>query len=452
MKPVVLIVDDEERMRGILEIAVSSWGYKTLTASNGKEALEISEEENVDIIITDLNMPEMEGTELLIEVKKKLPYVQVIIMTAYGTIKSAIKAMKDGAFDYILKPFDNEEVKLILQKALSYSQLEKENLYLKGELKIKYDFTNIIGISSKMQEVFDLIKKVSTKNVTVLITGENGTGKELVARAIHYNSNRKEHPFISVNCAALNENLLESELFGHEKGSFTGAVRAKRGKFEDASEGTLFLDEISETSQNFQAKLLRVLQEKEFYRVGGNEKIKVDVRVLAATNKNLVELVEQGEFREDLYYRLKVIPIHLPPLRERPEDIEVLVRHFVTVSCKDNDLPEKAINQNAIYYLKSLEWKGNVRELKNAVERAVVLSTSDILEKDDFLFLAEGSVASEVAVKDPSLKSFIDRQTKKYIIKILNDKDWVKQDAAEVLDIDRTTLFRMMKKYDIDQK
>ena len=449
MKANVLIVDDEERMRGILEIALFNWGYNVFTACDGGKALEIVESENIDLILTDLNMPKVTGEELLRAIKKDYPSIPVIIMSAYGTVKSAVNALKSGAFDYILKPFDNDEIKIVLEKALSYSKLESENAYLKNEVQLKYNFENIIGTSSKMLNIFEIIKKVAPKNATVLITGENGTGKELVAKAIHFNSQRKDKPFISVNCASLNENLLESELFGHEKGSFTGAIRSKRGKFEDADLGTLFLDEISETSINFQSKLLRVLQEKEFYKVGGNQTVKVDVRVLAATNKNLHERVEQGLFREDLLYRLNVIPILLPPLRERTEDIKTLAMHFVNLASIENEEGAKTISDEAVAYLESLDWKGNVRELKNTVERAYILSTNKHLDKEDFLFIGDDRPCKKIDDESLSLKCHIDRETKKHIETMLKKAYGKKSAAANMLDIDRTTLFRLMKKYDI---
>jgi two-component system response regulator AtoC len=291
---------------------------------------------------------------------------------------------------------------------------------------------------------------VAPKNSTVLITGENGTGKELVAKAIHFNSKRKDKPFISVNCAALNENLLETELFGHEKGAFTGAIRSKRGKFEDANEGTIFLDEIAETSINFQSKLLRVLQEKEFYKVGGNSKVKIDVRVLAATNKDLFERVKEGTFREDLLYRLNVIPVHLPPLRERTEDIKPLVSHFIKLVSLENEEDLKDISDDAFEYLKTLNWNGNVRELKNTIERAFILSTNAVLDREDFIFIGDDSPCKKLDNDDFSLKCHIDRETKRHIENILKKTEGKKTATAEVLGIDRTTLFRLMKKYNID--
>ncbi|MEQ8820116.1 MAG: sigma-54 dependent transcriptional regulator [Sumerlaeia bacterium] len=324
----LLIVDDEPQMGRILSLVASRWGYDVQTASNGHDALAKLEEFPADVVLSDLKMPGMEGDQLLREVKSRQPDLPFVLMTAHATVKSAVEAMKSGAFDYIMKPFDNDEVKVILERALEHRQLVAENKRLRAEADVRFDSGNLIGESAAMHQVLGMIERVAPTKATVLISGESGVGKELVARAIHQHSDRRDRPFVALNCAALTETLLESELFGHEKGSFTGATRTRRGKFEEADGGTIFLDEIGETNNAFQTKLLRVLQEGTFERVGGNETNRVDVRVLAATNRDLQQRVREGEFREDLYYRLQVVPIHIPPLRERREDVEALATHF----------------------------------------------------------------------------------------------------------------------------
>lgn len=377
----ILIVDDEKVFSDYLSQILTRKGYEANVAHNGEEALSLCEQANYDLILTDIKMPKMDGLQLLKEVKQNIlctptpgseggTGIAVVMMTAHGTIETAVEAMKLGASDYITKPFNAQEVLLVIEKVFEQQQLQEENRYLRGEVLKQYSTENIISQSPKMERVFGLIANVAATDSTVLIQGETGTGKELVARAIHYSSKRKRNKFIAINCGALADNLLESELFGHEKGAFTGAIRQKIGKFELADQGTLFLDEIGNVSPAMQIKLLRVLQEMHFERVGGNHIIDVDVRIIAATNENLEKSVEEDRFREDLYYRVNVIPIFLPPLRERREDIPLLARHFVA---KHSHGRIKEITDEAIRTLMSYDWPGNVRELENIIERSIIL-------------------------------------------------------------------------------
>jgi len=371
----ILIVDDEPNIRRVLEAVFAKEKYQVFTAENGRKALEIiSTEPHLNVVLCDLIMPDMNGIEVLKEALQINPRLSLVMITAHGTIKTAVDAMKLGAFDYITKPFDMDEIKLVAKNALERSRLLGENIELKQELKTRFQFENIVGSSTKMREVYKVVERVANSNATVLIRGESGTGKELIARAIHYNSPRASKPFIAVSCAALPETLLESELFGHEKGAFTGAVGQKAGRFELANHGTLFLDEVPEISPAVQVKLLRALQEREFERVGGTKTIKVDVRVIAATNRNLEELVEMGQFRPDLYYRLQVIQIFIPPLRDRREDIPELVEHFIQKFNQANGKRVKAVSPETMELLMKYNWPGNVRELENAIERGVVLA------------------------------------------------------------------------------
>ena len=371
----ILIVDDEPNLRRVLDAVFAKEGYRVLTAENGKKALDvISTELDLDVVLCDLIMPDLNGVEVLkaaLEINSRL---SVVMITAYGTIKTAVDAMKLGAFDYITKPFDMDEIKLIVKNALERSQLVGENIQLRQQLASRYQFDEIVGSSGKMQEVYKIIEQVSNSNATILIRGESGTGKELVARAIHYNSPRSEKSFVGVSCAALPETLLESELFGHEKGAFTGAVGQKAGRFELAHRGTLFLDEVPDLSLAMQVKLLRVLQEREFERVGGTKTVRVDVRLIAATNRDLERAVAEGEFRADLYYRLQVIQVFLPPLRDRAEDIPALVEHLIEKLNNQNQKNVRFVSPEAMGMLMKYSWPGNVRELENAIERGVVLA------------------------------------------------------------------------------
>ncbi len=394
----VLIVDDEPNIRRVLEAVFSKAGYRVFTAENGKQALDtVSTEPDLGVMLCDLIMPDLNGVEVLKEAKEINPQLSVVMITAHGTIRTAVDAMKLGAFDYITKPFDMDEIKLVVKHAQEMSQLLAENTQLKQELKSRFGFDEIIGKCKKMQEVYKLVERVASSNATVLLRGESGTGKELVAKAIHYNSPRSGKPFIAVSCAALPETLLESELFGHEKGAFTGAVAQKAGRFELAHEGTLFLDEIAELSPAMQVKLLRVLQEREFERIGGTKTISVDVRLIAATNRELEQAVADGVFRADLYYRLQVIQVFLPPLRERKEDMPSLVEYFIQKSNEQNGRNIKFVTPEVMEMLTAYGWPGNIRELENAIERGVVLAdvNSELITPDLLPFAIQAAAEAE---------------------------------------------------------
>lgn len=378
----VLVVDDERNYLLVLEELLMEEGYQVLTADNGRGALEIARGQELDVVISDIKMPGMDGMTLLEKFHEQNPDLPVIMMTAYGSMEKAMEATRRGAFDYIFKPFKNEQLKFTVRKAVDHYHLLCRNRYLSKELQERYQFGNIIGKSSAMQRIYQLIEKVAPAKATVLITGESGTGKELIAKAIHFNSPRREQPFITVNCGAIPETLLESELFGHERGAFSGAVSQRKGRFELAHEGTLFLDEISEMSPPLQVKLLRVLQEMEFERVGGSQSLKVDVRVVAASNRNLKEEVAAGRFRSDLFFRLNVVHVLLPPLRARKDDILLLVDHFLKKYPPPGGRPLR-MDSEAMRYLLDYPWPGNVRELENVIERAVILCNGEqILARD----------------------------------------------------------------------
>ena len=452
----LLIVDDEPRMGQILGMLGTRWGFDTRTAASGQAALEALAAAPADVVVTDLKMPGMGGDELLREIRQRHPETAVILMTAHATVKSAVEAMKAGAHDYIMKPFDNDELRLLVERAVEHRALLEENKHLRAELRRRTASEPIIGSSEGIRAVLRLVERVGPTRATVLITGESGVGKELVARAIHAASPRADGPFVALNCAALTETLLESELFGHERGSFTGADRIHRGKFEDAHGGTIFLDEIGETSNNFQTKLLRVLQEGEFERVGGSQTLTVDVRVVAATNRDLEAEVQGGRFREDLYYRLQVVPIHVPPLRERRGDIDELAAHFVRKACEENALPGKILGEEALARLREAPWRGNVRELQNIIERAVILSRDRVIRPDDLL-LSTGKprraagVAEDESLEGLPLPDYIDALTRRHILRTLDAHQWRKQEAADALGIDRATLYRMIKRFGIEQ-
>ncbi len=437
----LLVVDDEAIIRESLHDWLSDAGYLVLTAENGPQALEIIEKEKPSIAIVDLVMPGMDGIELLKRAKKISPRIEVIIITAYGSIPTAITAMREGAYDYIEKPFCPEKVELLIQRLVEHQGLIEENISLHQKLEERYRFENIIAKSPKMQQVIEVIKVVAKSNATALIIGETGTGKELVARAIHSQSYRKDKPFIAVSCAALPESLLESELFGHEKGSFTGAYAQRKGKFEIANRGTLFLDEICEMSANIQVHLLRVLEEKEFTRVGGNELIKVDVRVISATNKDIKKALASGQFREDLYYRLNVVAIELPPLRDRKEDIPVLAQHFLKKFAVENQKEIIGFSPGATDFLLKYEWPGNVRELENAIERAVILAKNSYIEVTDLP--QENLLLTHQAPLGRSLAE-VERN---HILNILNETGGNYSDAARSLGISRMTLYNKARAY-----
>jgi two-component system NtrC family response regulator len=449
----ILVVDDEINYLTVMEALLGEAGYEVLTAPSAPEALKIAGVSDLDLVLTDMKMPKMSGIELLEEFNRLYPDLPVIIMTAYGTVEKAVTAMKKGAFDYILKPFKNEEILVTIAKALEHRHLILKNLLLHQELEKKYGFPNIVGESRVMQEILALVKRVAQSRATILVTGESGTGKELIARAIHQCSARAAKSFISVNCAALTETLLESELFGHERGAFTHAVAMRKGRFELADGGTLFLDEVAEMSQALQVKLLRVLQEMEFERVGGTRTIKVDVRVVAASNQDLKEEVEAGRFREDLFYRLNVVHLHLPPLRQRQEDIPLLAAHFINKYVQQNLRGKTRITPESLKVLVQYAWPGNVRELENVMERAVILCSNNLISPQDLP--AELSPAPAESALD--IDSFIPLHTplpealdaieEQMIRRALEKSGQVQVRAAELLGITKSLLQYKLKKY-----
>jgi DNA-binding NtrC family response regulator len=444
----ILIADDEKNMIWAMKRALKNEDYKIITASDGKEAVEKFKKEDPDLILLDLRMPEMNGMEALREIKKEDSKIPVIMITAHGTMESAIEAMKIGALDYISKPFEIEELKVQIRKALDIGDMTKQIEFLTEELREKTGKV-IIGDSDKIKKVLEIVNRVAKSNATVLITGESGTGKELIANAIHYNSDRADKPYVKVNCGALPENLLESELFGHEKGAFTGAVARKLGRFERADGGTIFLDEVGEISLPMQVKLLRVLQEKELERVGGTETIKVDVRIVAATNKDLKKMTEEGSFREDLYYRLNVIPIELPPLRERREDIPQLIEYFLEKYCREIGRSKMKLSKEALDIFLNYRWKGNIRELENVIERLAILCEGDIIEKNDLPreLVYENNKNTEFILPKEGIN--LEEVEKNLIQQALEMSDYNQTKAAKLLGITRHTLIYRMDKYNI---
>jgi DNA-binding NtrC family response regulator len=442
----ILIVDDEAIIRESFHDWLSDAGYQVFTAENGFQALEIIERERLGIVIADLVIPGMDGIELMKKAKEIIPNMGVIIITAYGSIPTAIAAMREGAYDYIEKPFCPERVELLIEKIVEHQGLIEENLSLHQKLEERYRFENIIAKSAPMQRVIEVIKIVAKSNATILITGESGTGKELVARAIHSQSQRRDKPFIAVSCAALPESLLESELFGHEKGSFTGAYTQMKGKFEIANRGSLFLDEIGDMSANIQVHLLRVLEEKEFTRVGGNELVKVNARVIAATNKDLKQAVANGEFREDLYYRVNVVTIELPPLRDRKEDVPLLAQHFLKEFAVENQKDITGFSTDAADFLFKYDWPGNVRELENAIERAVILARSPSIQVTDLP--QEGRLTAGSAPQGEVLKEV----EKNHILKTLIETRGNYSQTARILGISRMTLYNKVRAYALNVK
>ncbi len=443
----ILVVDDEASVREALHDWLRDSGHEVYTAINGSEALEVVKEKKPEIVIADLVMPGIDGLGLTKQIKELFPDISVIIITAYGSITTAIAAIKEGAYDYIEKPFCPERVELLIEKLVERQKLIKENVSLRQKLEGRYRFEGIIAKSSKMQQIFDVLKIVAKSNATVLITGESGTGKELIARAIHHLSPRKDKAFVAVSCAALPESLLESEFFGHEKGSFTGAIAQKKGKFEYANKGTLFLDEIGEISANTQVHLLRVIEEKEFTRVGGNEPLQVDVRIISATNKDLKKATEQGEFRDDLYYRLNVVTVDLPPLRERKEDIPLLAEYFLRKLSAENQKEIADFSPEAKSFLLKYDWPGNVRELENAIERAVILAKNSLVNLADLAYQGLTPITT-AAVGGKS----IEEMEKGHIINVLKETKGNFSQAARVLGITRMTLYNKVKAYRLDVK
>ena len=452
MKETILIIDDEEVIRKALEKHLKHQGYQVLLAADGEKGLQMTKEEEVDAVMVDLKMPNISGMEVVKKIQETNPDIICVVMTAFGTIPSAIEAIKSGAYHYLTKPFELEEIKEILNKALEFRRLKRENVQLKKQLKAKYKFDSIVGESEAIMNIFRLVEKVANTDSTVLITGESGTGKELVARAIHYNSQRSDHSLITVNCSAIPENLLESELFGHVKGAFTGAIATKLGRFELAHRGTIFLDEIGDMSQNLQVKLLRVLQERRFEPVGSTRSKEVDVRIITATNRNLEKMIAEGHFREDLYYRLHVIPINIPPLRERTSDISLLIDHFVKVANKNNEKKVSGFSREALRICEQYDWPGNVRELENLVERLIVLNETGTVTASHLpSFLNEKKTEElygPITIPDRgiSFKAAISNFESELILKALKKTHGNKNKAALLLHLNRTTLVEKIKK------
>ncbi|MEJ2076407.1 MAG: sigma-54 dependent transcriptional regulator [Acidobacteriota bacterium] len=453
--PTILLIDDEEIMREVISKLLAKDGYRVFTASNGDEGLERLKEETVDLVLLDLMLPGKSGLQVLDEIAAFDSDIVVVMISAYASIENAVQATKAGAFDFITKPFKNDELRHIVRNGLRRRSLEIENRRLKQTLEKRYSFHNIIGKSEPMQRVFDLVDHVGPSRSTVLIVGESGTGKELIAKAIHNSSPRKDKPFVALNSGSIPSDLLESELFGHVKGAFTGAVATKKGLFEIADGGTVFLDEVGTVPLQTQAKLLRVIQEREFRRVGGLENIKVDVRIIAATNIDLREAVEAGGFRDDLYYRLNVITVHLPPLRDRPEDIPLLVEHFLKRFCEANQKPICTLDPAALRLLMEHDWPGNVRELENAIERTVVLAPEDgtIREKDLPHDIQQSSNAGLGRMQwtdtGGSLRERVLDYERNLILTALKKTDWNQKRAAQLLKVNPTTLNEKLKRLDI---
>jgi DNA-binding NtrC family response regulator len=447
----ILVVDDDSLMKDFLKETLSRSDYMVDLASSGDEALDKLKQREYDVIVSDIRMPKLGGMELLKAAKENSPDIKVVMMTAYGTVENAVEAMKLGAFDYIMKPFSADEIELVVRNAFEYKKLLVENRMLKTEVAGKYRFQNIIGKSPQMQKIFEMVDMIADSRSSIFLAGESGTGKELIAKAIHYNSPRKDGPFIKINCAALPEGLVESELFGHEKGAFTGAIRQTRGRFEMADGGTLLLDEISEIPPGLQAKLLRVLQEREFERVGSGFPIQVDVRIISTSNKNLEEEIKKGKFREDLFFRLNVIPIHFAPLRERKEDIPLLAEHFLQKYNQENNKSVEGISEKVYQLFMDYHWPGNVRELENYIERAVVTTKNKILTPADFppdLFFKKAEY------DDSGLKvgCTIADMEKSLILKTLDAYAGNKTKAAEVLGVSSRTLRNKLKEYGVKEE
>jgi DNA-binding NtrC family response regulator len=440
MKGRVLVVDDERHQRDILQMILESEGYETDTAGNGRQAAQAIRAQGFDVVLTDLKMPDMNGIALLSELLKAQPGLCVVLMTAHGSIDSAVEAMKKGAFDYLRKPLEKEELLLVLRRAMERTQLVRENRMLHEQLRDRFRIDNIVGAHGSMQDVFRIVHKVAVSTSTVLIYGESGTGKELVARALHHASDRRDRPFYAVNVAALPESILEAELFGHERGAFTGAEARKIGLFEQASGSTLFLDEVGDLKRDLQVKLLRTLQEREIMRVGGTERIKVDVRIIAASNLDLEQAVKQGRFREDLYYRLNVIPIVLPPLRERQTDIPLLVDHFLL---KHGGGRKRSVSPEALEILVEYDWPGNVRQLESVIERAILLGEGDVIVPIDLPAAIRARISTPrdaPGLEIPDAGIDLDALERSLILKALDKAQGNVSRAARLLGLSRRTL------------
>jgi len=445
-KKKILVIDDDSLMLDFLTETITRMDYDVTAASNGEMGIKRFKEDEFELVITDLRMPDISGMDVLKRIKAVQPETAVVMMTAYGTIDNAVEAMKQGAFDYITKPFSADAIELTVKKVFKYLNIKQERDNFKKELDGIYGFGQIVGKSTKMKKTFEILESVAKSSATVFIQGPSGTGKELVARAIHYNSPRAGKPFIKTNCAALPEGLTESELFGHEKGAFTGAIKTRKGRFEAADGGTLLLDEVSEMSSGLQAKMLRVLQEKEFERVGDHTSISVDVRIIATTNCDIKEAIKNGRFREDLYYRLNVIPIILPPLRERKKDIPLLVDHFINKYNAEHDRNIQGVSDDAIELLMRLDWPGNVRELENRIERAVIMSKSNILEPKHFVFEDDDfDFFKQYESDDTNLTLY--EMEKHLIFKTLRQHDNNRTKTAESLGISVRTLRNKLNEY-----
>jgi len=449
----ILIIDDEQSILDLLDMVFKKQGYAVETALSADKAFKLIDEDEIDLVLTDVKLPQKSGMDILKHIRENKPEIPVIMITAYGTIKQAVEAFKSGAVDYVLKPFDIEELKIIVEKGLKERRLKEENVLLKKELKDRYSFRNMIGHSKPMQEIFGLIEKISGTDSTVLITGESGTGKEMAARAVHFHGKRKDKPFITVNCGALPENLLESELFGHVKGAFTGAVAHNKGMFQVAHKGTLFLDEVGEMSPPTQVKVLRAIQEKVIRRVGGTEEIAVNVRIISATNQDLKEKLKQGTFREDLFYRLNVLSFHMPPLRDRREDIPPLVHHFLKKHCEKMGLPLKRLAPEVINIFENYSWPGNIRELENIIERIVAIEERETITRTS---LPEELLNPQSASKEDldlgpgfELNRMLDELTENYIRKALNQTGGNMKKACLVLGISYRSLRYLIDKHGI---
>ncbi|MFO0795635.1 MAG: sigma-54 dependent transcriptional regulator [Candidatus Brocadiaceae bacterium] len=456
MKSKILVVDDEKLIRVSLEDKLTKEGYVVTSLSTATEGLKVLESSNFDAVITDVRLPKMDGIEFLREIKKLSPDTVVIIMTAYGSIENAVTAMKEGAYDYVTKPFSLEELIIKLRKALIHKGTVAENILLKQQVLSQYGYDNIIGRGEAMKRVFEIINTVASRDTTILIQGESGTGKELTAGAIHYNSNRRNGPFIKLSCAALNKEILESELFGHEKGSFTGAIKTRRGRFELADGGSIFLDDIDDVPLEMQVKLLRVLQEREFERVGGEETITINVRVICATKKDLKKLVQDGRFREDLYYRLNVVTIHLPPLKERKEDIPLLVKYFIKKYAIHQNVPIHSISQEALDLLLLYTWPGNIRELENVIEHAVAFCTSnEIIPENLPANLTGRELPTSVSFLEISkfdsinLQETLTDMEKRLLLWAFQKTNGNQVRMSEILQIPRTTLQNKLIKFNL---
>ncbi len=445
----ILVADDEMIVRQSLSNWLMEEGYSVETAENGKDAFEKIKKTNYDLVLADIKMPEMDGIELLENSKKLDPEIQFIVMTAFASVDTAVKAIKEGAFDYVVKPVDPENVSQIIRRSLKFKLLEKENLMLRKELEKKYGIDEIIGKSKKMEEIFELILTIADSESVVMIRGESGTGKELIAKALHAHSKRKYGPFIALNCGSLPDTLLESELFGYEKGACTGAQFKRKGRIEMAQNGTLFLDEIGDISQKTQIDLLRVLQERTIYRLGSTDPINIDIRIISATHRDLESAIKEGIFREDLYYRLNVITIDVPPLRERRDDIPLLVNFFLNKNVMENKKEMSNVSAEAMEKLVSYSWPGNVRELENVIERAVVISKNSELTLNDLPVSIKNTISPNNSREDLRSNSLSEKE-KSHIISILKRNEWNISKTAKELKIDRTTLYNKMKKYKIE--